>query len=95
MNNQVHPKLRPFINWFAPIDADNVKLGHALRESANDGEPAYIRMPELDKRLSRGDFFNSNAWFDTAKRTARYFCVGFNPLDGKWLPVVERSEVTR
>jgi hypothetical protein len=39
MNNQVHPKLRPFINWFSPIDADNVKLGHALRESANDGEP--------------------------------------------------------
>jgi hypothetical protein len=61
MNNQVHPKLRPFINWFAPIDADNVKLGHALRESANDGEPAYIRMPELDKRLSRGDISNSNA----------------------------------
>jgi hypothetical protein len=36
-----------------------------------------------------------SARFDTAKRTARYFCVGFNPLDGKWLPVVERSEVTR
>jgi hypothetical protein len=90
MNNHLHPIFREALRPFAPIDADNVKLGHALRESANDGEPAYIRMPELDRRVAWGDFSNSNAWFDTVKRTARHFCVNFNPLDGKWLPIVER-----
>jgi hypothetical protein len=54
-----------------------VKLGHALRESANDGEPAYIRMPELDRRVAWGDEWNRNAWFDTAKRKAVYFCVNY------------------
>jgi hypothetical protein len=94
MNNHLHPIFREALRPFAPIDADNVKLGHALRESANDGEPAYIRMPELDRRVAWGDEWNANAWFSTAKGRSGYFWWAMTQL-ARWLPIVERSEVTR
>jgi hypothetical protein len=95
MNNHLHPVFREALRPFSPIDADNVKLGHALRESANDGEPAYIRMPELDRRVAWGDDCNAAAWFSTAKRKAVYLCVNYDANAQRWLPIVEGSEVTR
>jgi hypothetical protein len=106
MNNHLHPIFREALRPFSPIDADNVKLGHALpypqihrigakteiRESANDGEPAYIRMPELDRRVASGDFSNANAWFETATGRTRYFCVGYLANEGRWLPITERAK---
>lgn len=88
MNNHIHPIFREALRPFAPIDADNVKLGHALRESANDGEPAYIRMPELDKRVASGDALNANAWFETATGRTRYFSVLYLANEQRWLPIV-------
>lgn len=69
---------------FAGIDADNIKVGHALRQSAND-EPEYMRAPEHDVRMSRGDMCDANAWREVSTGRIRMFCKGYDAVSRRWL----------
>ena len=63
---------------------DNIKLGPALRVSAND-EPAFIRTPEHDVRMSRGDVCDANAWREVSTGRIRFFKTGYEANARRWL----------
>jgi hypothetical protein len=58
-------------------------LGADCRDAAND-EPAFLRTPEHDRRVWRGDSFNGNAWINTTTGDRVLFCVGRDPNAGRW-----------
>jgi hypothetical protein len=72
-------------------EGEPIYVGGTNLHAANDGKPAYIRMPYMDKRVASGDLANANCWLETATGRTRYFSVLYQADKGRWLPVVERT----
>jgi hypothetical protein len=54
------------------------------RKAANDAG-GFIRVPEQDVRLSRGDICNGNAWREVSTGSIRMFNMGYDPNARTWL----------
>jgi hypothetical protein len=59
--------------------------GNSLAAENDEGEPKYIRTPELDTRTARGDVCNGNAWREVETGKTRYFKRAYDPNKGRWL----------
>ncbi len=76
-----------------------VRLLGDVRIAENDGDlsasdlaaidaefaPKFIRQPEHDKRLSRGDAVDGNAWLEHATGKVRMFYRDFCPNAKRWV----------
>jgi hypothetical protein len=60
-------------------EADPIKCGLAATN-----ESKFLRTPEHDRRVWRGDSFNGNAWTEVETGEKRMFCVGRDPNAVRW-----------
>lgn len=63
----------------AQIHAGEQAVIANLRRLGLAEQERYIREPDSDKRIGRGDGFSGDAWRDRQTNEIRYVAVGHNP----------------
>src|SRR5690606_34380408 len=67
----------------------------AVGEITVANSPEWVRAPQHDRRISRGDDFAGDAWMDRQTGTIRYVAVGQSPVGDNPEPAQGGSEPAR